>query len=405
MTCVISPEYYPSPSPFPRLFSNLPDELIRYIVEYDPKIINTLYQTSKPLSNVIHDVADEYALKKRVSTLTPYNATSITTMMISMNPSLINAWGKYNSTVSKERLLCEAIRTGKIDDMLDLLRRGVDVDAVRSSSDLSKPVSEHANNVPYPIEEAAGYNRYDELKLLIEYGAILNPMCYISNRWFMDGYTDLLHNLSSTRFNIPVDERIPDLILDTYIKRGDLTPFTNSHWQFCATESYFNYICKAVIKIPYGTKTNHHGWCGISECDAYCSNMRLCNGLVLCKECYKQGKNKEPLTLENIRERLRIDPIVHDDDETVDYNGQDDQHDDDEDDIESGDYPTEPYDTDNDEDDIESGDFLIEPYDTYTDEEDYNDMSIVDDFADVPVAEPSWFDDEDSFYPDEYYTL
>jgi hypothetical protein len=292
-----------------------PDEIIRYIIKFFSPAVHFLIQTSKQIKERLSELADEYVLKRRVTTLLPLNATNITTMMISLTPSLIKLWGLSQSNEIKEMLLCEAVRTGDSRGILNIISHGVDLDIRR----LSNHKIPEQRGAYFPIEEAVSFNRPEQLKLLIDQGADLNPMCNVVKRWFMDGYTDLLDSTSDLKFCTNVPSEIPDIILEAYIKKGDLTPFICRNWR--SDIRTFDWFCRSIPKIKYGTRTNVDGWCFDKDCDNRCENLFMCNGVGLCETCYKNGKHKEPLTPENIRERLWHGTFhdMIDDDDTIDY--------------------------------------------------------------------------------------
>ena len=302
----------------------LPDEMIREIMEFSPSSFHNLSLTSKSIHKRISELATDYALQRRRPGLLPLNAPPLTTMVLSMDQSIFNIWGRSKTTNDKELLLCEAIRMGGMsNEVTNIITHGVDLNAIRTS------LPEHNTNMRsrarFPIEHAVMFNRIPELKLLLSHKVDLNPMCNIGRRWFCDGYTDLINCTSDVCFNIPVSDEIPDIILDAHIKAREFSPFFTRLWR--SDKRVFLWFCRALSKVPYGTHSGYATDCGNRECGKWCKNSSICNGLLLCDVCCTNSFNIEPLTPDKYVDRLwrgnqpydDTNDFEDDDDQTVNY--------------------------------------------------------------------------------------
>ena len=301
MSLVIIPEIFNSPFSFSRSLTQVvPDEMIREIMEFSPSSFHNLSLTSRSIHERISELATDYALKRRRPGLLPLNAPPLTTMILSMDQSIFNMWGCDKTTNDKELLLCDAIRTGMSHEVTNIITHGVDLNATRTS------LPEHNTNMRstarFPIEQAVMFNRIPELRTLVSHGADLNPMCNIGRRWFVDGYTDLINCTSELRFSIPVPDEIPDIILDAHIQRRDFSPFFTRLWR--SDKRVFVWFCRALSKVPYGTRSGYATDCGNRECGKWCRDAFLCNGLLLCDVCCTASINIEELTPDKYVERL-----------------------------------------------------------------------------------------------------
>jgi hypothetical protein len=291
------------------LTNRLPDEILLIISSFAGTAIAHLSSTSKEVHLRIKEMAD-YFMSVRHESIVPLDTTSLTSTILCLTPMYFKNWGFNRSTVEKELLFGEAVRSGSINTMKHLISIGADVNAIR----LTVPNDEHPENSRgdqyFPIQDAVSYNHPEKLRLLLDCGADLSPMYTYGRRFIMDGYEDLLTYTSDIRFGKETNEEIPEILLNEHIKRREFHPFFMRVWR--SDPRIFQWFCKALSSITRGLKSGYASNCDNSLCGEWCRNVRFCNGRMLCGKCTESncGPAKESINQGNYVDTLWRPPVL-----------------------------------------------------------------------------------------------
>jgi len=307
------------------LTKRLPDDVLLIIASFAGTSFAKLALLSKELNKSVNTMTDYFMSFNHTNTLLPLDTTALTSTILGLNPCYFTEWGYTRSTIEKELLFSEAIRTGSINTMKHIISLGVDLNAIRSTV----PNENDPKNIRsvrfFPIQDAVSYNHPDKLRLLLAYGADLCPMSNYGRRFIMDGYEDLLSYTSDTRFGLEINEEIPEIILNEHIRRKEYSPFIMRHWR--SDTRVFLWFCKALSSVPRGEKTGYGSNCQNLLCGRWCKNIRFCNWHILCETCstITKGPAIQEINESNYIERLWVPPIHYiDDDEYNPFEDDDD---------------------------------------------------------------------------------
>ena len=300
MTAVASRIYSPSPSPF-SLFHRLPRELIFVIAEFTGPSFICCDRTSKEMHVYIRECADYYATRYH-TTLVPVSSSSLDSMMIEMFPNLFGKWGKEHTSLEKELNLLSAVQNNDYSLFKHVVSLGVDLETKNACRNIHGEIKSEAS---FPIKLATDLKNTKIVKDILAYGGEINPMIEISNRWFLDGYTDLFDYVRQGD-----KSELPIAILQEYIRRKDFTPFFNRWWR--SDERVFDWFCDALEEIDGQViETGYGANCSLMDCGKWCKSVHMKNGQFFCSEC---STTASPPTVTSNRQSLWMES----DDDTVD---------------------------------------------------------------------------------------
>lgn len=219
-----------------------------------------LTKTSKYIRNVLLEILDIY---EAIGTQLPISPSPFTRLIVGTDPlHLLSTWGKTTSTIDKELLLFDAIRTGDIRSMETLIRRGVDL---------------NYKNQMFAAKCAVSFNRPECLLLIFKYNPP-NPFPPVEGPVLLE---DMFTHTADVKFQVPVDPSIPPIILSEYVKRGKLEIFTRRRWM--NDGRIFAWFRRAAFLVDWATPLK-----GIMMCDncfEQTGSPAFCKGWVYCPLC------------------------------------------------------------------------------------------------------------------------
>lgn len=262
-------------------FIQIPDEIILHIIEYCGISTHKLAKISKNIRHILLGV-----LNLMQSSMLPETDSDFTKLVVGTDPMrLLSIWGSRTSHINKELLLMDAIRVGDIRAIDRIIRRGVDLN--------------HKNMGTQPCRCAVSFNRPECLRTILSYNPS-SPFPPTEGDTFVE---DMFTHTSDVVFQIPVNQSIPPIILDTYISRGDLSIFTRRRWM--SDHRVFKWFKEAAEKVPFGTAFKVYSPVILCDCCLDCiTTPYFCHGWVRCKECTS-------LPMETIKLRPRV--AIYDD--------------------------------------------------------------------------------------------
>jgi hypothetical protein len=291
-------------------FQKLPYELMFIISEYAGAPITNYAATNKSSYEFVSECADHYSTKYHTA-LIPISSDNLSRMILETYPKLFSKWGRQFTSLTKEVYLLDAVERGDVSRLKHVISMGVDL----NTRTACKPIKPDRAGSLFPVQIATANNDYEVLKLLLDHGADYNPMLNYCERWFLDGYTDLLSS-----YSVPeIRDDIRLLILNEYIANKDFAPFFNNSWR--SENSLFNVFCTALESLDNQiVDTGYASSCSKMECGRWCQSVHLLNGHFFCPECASKSE-VPPIGTDKGKQKLWIEPEEDDwdDDATIIY--------------------------------------------------------------------------------------
>lgn len=247
------------------MVSRLPNEMLLEIFEFAGIHSYKMTRTSHVFRSIMLEILEILELTGVVLPITPNRFTKI---IIGMEPRrLLSIWGKTETTIAKELLLLDAIRVGDRRGVELLIRRGVDLDYKNTGTQT------------FPVKCAVSFNRPECLKIILNYTP-LSPFPPVSGSILVE---DMFTHTSDVRFQIPVHEDIPPMILGEYIKRGQLEIFTRRRWM--NDGRIFNWFRTAAQTVPTATTILNATRMICNHCLERTGSPVFCKGWIRCPTC------------------------------------------------------------------------------------------------------------------------
>jgi hypothetical protein len=311
-----------STSTFAYLTKLLPDDVLLIIASFAGSSFTKLALTSKSICESINIMSDYLMASSPRNIILPLGVTALTSTILCLNFIYYKKWGLYSTTIDKELLFREAIRTGSISTMKHLISLGIDVDGIKSSTETGAD-NKTVKTDFFPIQDAVYSNDPEKVRLLLDY-ANISPNVIVSWKFRRDWYDDLLSYTSDTMVPpVQTNIKIPQMILEEHIKQRNFSLFFERDWR--SDIRVFKWFCTALSNVPRGLQTGYTSRCDNLSCKKRCSNIRICNGLMLCEKCAnsKRGPGKEAINESNYIQKLWIEPYSEN---YYDYYGNIDQN-------------------------------------------------------------------------------
>jgi len=242
---------------------NIDNELIIHIMKYLGLHTVYLSYANKSMYNRISEVTDYFFKPYRI-TLLPVDTSSLTQMLCVLDKNTFRGWGKINSTMEKERSLCNICKEGSVTDLNHIMSLGVDIDCEILCFD-----SYSFQLCKTPIEISIKYDRQDMVDYLMEYHVDLNIVAYST----IFESLPVVHTETTTY--------IIRKILKRFIALRYYDIFFLTEWRH--DEQMFVLFGEALFMIPYGAVTGYSTSCDV--CSKATISSFLCNGYLVCEEC------------------------------------------------------------------------------------------------------------------------